>query len=172
MMDVYSTVEAYMRKALSAVQGMKILLVDEETSGTISLVMSQSKLFEFDVFLVDYLCSAEENEREKQKNLNCVVLVRPTTKIIEAIADELKDPKYASYHLCKIKGKVCLCLIYLLVFTNAVKHVQLERIAEADSFEIVKDFQVKVYFKEYFLTCFFCRKCFVTTFHFTIPWSV
>jgi vacuolar protein sorting-associated protein 45 len=102
MMDVYSIVEAYMRKALTAVTGMKILLVDEETSGIISLVMSQSKLFEFDVFLVDYLCNESlEAEREKHKNLNCLVLVRPTAKNIEAMADELKDPKYDSYHLCK-----------------------------------------------------------------------
>ena len=119
MMDVYGIVEAYMRKALSAVSGMKILLVDEETSGIISLVMSQSKLFEFDVFLVDYLSTAtgneDANEREKQKNLNCLVLVRPTAQNIEAIADELKDPKYASYHLCKpLKGVVQLLYIYPL----------------------------------------------------------
>lgn len=93
-----------MRKALSCADGMKILLVDEESSGIISLVMSQSRLFEFDVFLVDYLTTAGREERERQKNLNCVVLVRPTTKNIEVIADELKDPKYCSYHLCK-KGK-------------------------------------------------------------------
>ena len=143
-MDVYSIVEAYMRKALSSIEGMKILLVDEETSGIISLVMSQSKLFEYDVFLVDYLSSDSGQQREKQKNLNCLVLVRPTVGNIEAIADELKDPKYSSYHLCKLflVEIGCLKLLPGVVFTNAVKHAQLERIAEADSLELVKDFQV------------------------------
>ncbi len=96
-MDVYSTVEAYMKKIFSQVEGMKILLVDEETSGILSLVMSQSKLFEFDVFLVDYLGGSA---RERQKNLNCVCLLRPNSKNIEALAEELNDPKYNSYHLC------------------------------------------------------------------------
>lgn len=98
-MDVYSTVEAYMKKIFSQVEGMKILLVDEETSGILSLVMSQSKLFEFDVFLVDYL-GGNNGLRERQNNLNCVCLLRPNSKNIESLAEELTDPKYNSYHLC------------------------------------------------------------------------
>ncbi len=35
-------------------------------------------------------------------------------------------------------------LTSLLVFTNSVRHVHLERIAEADEHEVIKDFQVKL----------------------------
>lgn len=60
--------------------------------------MSQSKLFEHDVFLVDYL---DNEERQSQKNLTCVCLLRPTSRNIELIADEVTNPKYLSYSLSK-----------------------------------------------------------------------
>ena len=60
--------------------------------------MSQSRLFEHDVFLVDYL---DNEERQPQKNLTCVCLLRPTSRNIELIADEVTNPKYLSYSLSK-----------------------------------------------------------------------
>ena len=60
--------------------------------------MSQSRLFEHDVFLVDYL---DNEERQVQKNLTCVCLLRPTSKNVELLADEISNPKYFSYHLSK-----------------------------------------------------------------------
>jgi hypothetical protein len=64
----------------------------------ISLVMSQSRLFEQDVFLVDYL---ENEARQPQRSLSCVCLLRPTSKNFEAVAAEVAEPRYAQYHLCK-----------------------------------------------------------------------
>lgn len=58
--------------------------------------MSQSRLFEHDVFLVDYL---DNESRQEQKNLNCVCLLRPTSRNAELIAEEISNPKYQSYHL-------------------------------------------------------------------------
>lgn len=102
--------------------------------------MSQSRLFEHDVFLVDYL---DNENRQEQKNLNCVCLLRPTSKNADLIAEEISSPKYQSYHLSKMKALKIL-LIALLVFTNAVRHVHMERIAEADEQEVIKDFQVNL----------------------------
>lgn len=62
--------------------------------------MSQSRLFEHDVFLVDYL---DNEDRQAQKNLNCVCLLRPTSRNVEMIADEICDPKYQSYYLGTIQ---------------------------------------------------------------------
>lgn len=58
--------------------------------------MSQSRLFEHDVFLVDYL---ENKERQEQKNLNCVCLLRPTSRNVDLLAEEIVIPKYQSYRL-------------------------------------------------------------------------
>lgn len=71
-------------------------------SGIISLVMSQSRLFEHDVFLVDYL---DNKDRQNQNNMNCICLIRPTSRNIDALSEEISVPKYQSYHL---------------VFTNSV----------------------------------------------------
>lgn len=62
--------------------------------------MSQSRLFEHDVFLVDYL---DNESRQVQKSLNCVCLLRPTSKNADLIASEIIQPKYQSYHLSKRK---------------------------------------------------------------------
>lgn len=68
--------------------------------------MSQSRLFEHDVFLVDYL---DNEDRQEQKNLNCVCLLRPTSKNADLIAEEISNPKYQSYHLGKeVQLLVCL----------------------------------------------------------------
>lgn len=52
----------------------------------------------------------------------------------------------------------------LLVFTNSVRHVHLERIAEADEHEVIKDFQVKEDVK-YLILSLFSRKFIVTFIH-------
>lgn len=61
--------------------------------------MPQSRLFEHDVFLVDYL---DNEERQPQKNLTCVCLLRPTSRNAELIASEISNPKYMSYHLSTV----------------------------------------------------------------------
>ena len=101
--------------------------------------MSQSRLFEHDVFLVDYL---DNEDRQEQKHLNCVCLLRPTSKNADLIAEEISSPKYQSYHLSKAQLRT-FAFNSSLVFTNAVRHVHMERIAEADEQEVIKDFQVK-----------------------------
>lgn len=101
--------------------------------------MSQSRLFEHDVFLVDYL---DNEDRQEQMNLNCVCLLRPTSRNIELMAEEIHKSKYQSYHLSTNFFAV-MDLVTILVFTNSVRHVHLERIAEADEHEVIKDFQVK-----------------------------
>ena len=71
--------------------------------------MSQSRLFEHEVFLVDYL---DNEERQAQKNLNCVCLLRPTSRNAELIAQEISNPKYQSYHLSKNITSLFTNLLY------------------------------------------------------------
>lgn len=58
-----------------------------------------------------------------------------------------------------------------LVFTNAVKHAQLERIAEADSHEVVKDFQVRLARKACFSLLIGNVLRLFPTLHFTVEYE-
>lgn len=49
------------------------------------------------MFLVDLLSNTN---REKVKNVQCVVFVRPTKKNVQRIQEELQRPLYSEYHLC------------------------------------------------------------------------
>lgn len=60
------------------------------------------------------------------KHIHCIVFVRPSPESIDALIDELRAPKYASYQL---------------FFTNVVKKSSLERLAESDDHEIVTKVQ-------------------------------
>lgn len=63
-------------------------------------------------------------------HLNCVVVVRPTEESIQALELELELAKYGAYWL---------------YFTNSLTKAQIERLAEADRFELVQEVQVCVF---------------------------
>ena len=44
--------EDYFQNIFSEIQGMKALLLDKETSGIISIVYTQSKLYKNDIYLI------------------------------------------------------------------------------------------------------------------------
>lgn len=60
------------------------------------------------------------------RHLRCLCFVRPTPNAIQLLVDELRDPKYGEYH------------IYL---SNIIRKSSLERLAEADSHEVVRVIQ-------------------------------
>lgn len=60
------------------------------------------------------------------RHLRCLCFVRPTPNAIQFLVDELRDPKYGEYH------------IYL---SNIIRKSSLERLAEADSHEVVRVIQ-------------------------------
>lgn len=45
----------------------------------------------------------ENNTRDKMRHLKCVCFLRPTAASIEKLIQELRDPCYGDYYLCKIK---------------------------------------------------------------------
>lgn len=64
------------------------------------MVFTQSQLLAHEVYLIDRIDNAS---REKMKHLKCVCFVRPGHESMQAIMDELRDPKYSDYYLCKLK---------------------------------------------------------------------
>lgn len=60
------------------------------------------------------------------RHLRCLCFVRPTPNAIQFLVDELRDPKYGEYHI---------------YFSNIIRKSSLERLAEADSHEVVQVIQ-------------------------------
>ncbi|ELR10438.1 vacuolar protein sorting-associated protein 45 [Pseudogymnoascus destructans] len=136
-MDVIQAVTGYISKMVSAGDSasgtpsakMKILLLDSETVNIASTAITQSALLNHEVYLIDRL---ENQNREKMRHLRCLCFVRPSAESIQYLIDELRDPKYGEYNL---------------YFSNVTKKSSLERLAEADDYEVIK--AVQEHFADY-----------------------
>ncbi|KAF2457109.1 vacuolar protein sorting-associated protein 45 [Lineolata rhizophorae] len=133
-MDVVQAVSGYISKMMSAGDSaagtpaakMKILLLDSDTVSIISTATTQSALLNHEVYLTDRI---ENQNREKMRHLRCLCFIRPSPDSIQALIEELREPKYGEYNI---------------YFSNVVRKSSLERLAEADDHEVVK------YIQEYF----------------------
>lgn len=110
---------------------IKALILDKDTTSTISMCATQSELLNHEIYLVDTI---ENNNRNVMRHLKCLVYVKPTEETIQALIRELDNPRYGDYHI---------------FFNNTVTKSQLERLAEADSMECVS--KVEEIFQDYFI---------------------
>ena len=138
-MDVLKSISLYLTRLLSPAasggSGMKVLLLDAHTTPVISSSLTQSALLSHEVYLTDRI---ENQSRERMKHLKCIVLLRPTEQSIDALCKELKWPKYSGYWL---------------YFTNVLRKEDIERLAEADEHEAVKEVQVSQRLRRIWLDC-------------------
>ncbi|CAA91168.1 vacuolar sorting protein Vps45 [Schizosaccharomyces pombe] len=121
-MDLVSASQSYFKRIFQEVSDLKILLLEEDTTKIVSSCITQSNLLEQQIYLTVLL----GNKREKLRHLKCVAFLRPTPTTLRLLCEELRDPKYAEYHL---------------YFTNVIPKSFLERLAESDDFEAVKSIQ-------------------------------
>jgi vacuolar protein sorting-associated protein 45 len=128
-MDVTKAVSAYIERIISSVAGMKVLLLDAETTPIISTSLTQSSLLSHEVYLTDRV---DNTSRDRMRHLKCISLLRPSPESVAALEAELRTPKYSSYSL---------------FFTNVLKKADIERLAEADEHDVVKE--VQEYFADY-----------------------
>lgn len=87
--------EDYFNNIFGEISGMKALMLDNETSGIISIVYTQSKLYKNDIYLIQKI----DDQTEKLPHLKAIYFVRPTVENVEAIMKEIKDPRFLEYHL-------------------------------------------------------------------------
>jgi vacuolar protein sorting-associated protein 45 len=124
--SLIGVVRDYIERILSDQKAMKALLLDEETLSIVSLVITQTQILQRDVFLVERLArtllTEDSTEADKSAHLHAVVLVRPTEENVNTIIRALQRPKFGHY---------------ALYFTNTISPELLQRIAHADSFEVV-----------------------------------
>lgn len=66
------------------------------------------------------------------KHIKCIAFLRPTPHSIQSVIQELKDPLYSDYYL---------------YFTNTLPKSAIERLAEGDTHEVVRE--VQEYFADY-----------------------
>ncbi|XP_022911268.1 vacuolar protein sorting-associated protein 45 [Onthophagus taurus] len=127
-MNVIAAVKAYVNKMTEESEpGMKILLMDKETTSVISMVYGQSEIQQKEVFLLERLDSKSQNTNTSGfRFLKCLVFVRPTQQNIELLCQELRNPKYGAYYL------------YL---SNIIAKADVKMLAESDEQELVKEVQ-------------------------------
>lgn len=142
-LDVRKAVISYFDRIISAVQGMKVVLFDDDTKAAVSMVYTQSQILEKSVFLTSSLTQkqqvlydgdveSEKKQREKMPHLKCLILCRPTESNVDEIVTQLDNPLYGEYHL---------------FFTTPVHPSVLSRLAQADKNGVVK--QVQEFYIDY-----------------------
>jgi vacuolar protein sorting-associated protein 45 len=104
MASIITAVHDYLLTILSRVSGMKVLLVDSEVIGIVSMVLSQSQILENEVFLVELIDKAHQQEAGQpantMKHLKAVAILRPTAANFISLTRELKSPRFSEYNLC------------------------------------------------------------------------
>jgi len=137
-MDVSKAVSAYIERMITEVNGMKVLLLDQETvrglstpaararapgpdsplilasqTPIISTAFTQSSLLSHEVYLTDRI---ENTSRDRMRHLKCIAMLRPTPASIEYLVRELREPRYGGYWICKCRYYgVCLRSSILLL---------------------------------------------------------
>ncbi|CAG8561550.1 7645_t:CDS:10 [Diversispora eburnea] len=84
---------------LNEVPGMKVLLLDAETTPIISNVMTQSSLLSHETYLVDRI---DNRNRDRMRHLKCICFLRPTSETLQLLVEELRDPRYGDYYLSEV----------------------------------------------------------------------
>ena len=122
-MDVLGVMQSYILKLLEeAGPGMKVLLLDGETTPGVSLAFAQSALMRQEVFLFERL--RPNVVWEDMRYLKCICILRPQPSTISQLCSELARPRYQSYYV---------------YFTNLLPRAAVKQLAEADMQEVVKE---------------------------------
>ncbi|CAG9770562.1 unnamed protein product [Ceutorhynchus assimilis] len=126
-MNLIGAVKAYVDKMTDESEpGMKVLLMDKETTSIISMVYSQSEIQQKEVFLLERIDSPNYANSTGLRYLKCLVFIRPTQHNIELMCNELRYPKYGAYYI---------------YFSNIVAKADIKMLAENDEQEVVKEVQ-------------------------------
>uniref|UniRef100_A0A8C9NCY7 Vacuolar protein sorting-associated protein 45 n=1 Tax=Serinus canaria TaxID=9135 RepID=A0A8C9NCY7_SERCA len=123
-MNAVLAVRQYVSKMIEdSGPGMKVLLMDRETTGAVSVVYTQSEILQREVYLFERLDSPN---REPMKHLKAICFLRPTKENVELLVQELRRPKYS---------------VYFIYFSNVISKSDVKALAEADEQEVVAEVQ-------------------------------
>ncbi|KAF4531830.1 hypothetical protein B566_EDAN000856 [Ephemera danica] len=104
-MNVLQAVKLYITKMTEeSGPGMKLLLMDKETTSVVSMAFSQSEILQKEVYLFERIDVT--SQQEHMKHLKCIVFIRPTKDNIILLSNELRFPKYGVYYISKADVKI------------------------------------------------------------------
>ncbi|KAL3866037.1 hypothetical protein ACJMK2_043378 [Sinanodonta woodiana] len=123
-MNVILAIKQYISKMIEeSGPGMKVLLMDKETTSIVSVVYAQSEILQKEVYLFERI---DAGGRETMKHLKCICFLRPTRENVQLLAEELRMPKYG---------------LYYIYFSNVISKQDVKVLAEADDQEVVREVQ-------------------------------
>lgn len=121
------------------------------------MVYSQSEILQKEVYLFERLDSPSSTE--PMKHLKCIVFIRPTKDNIGLLCNELRNPRYGMYYICKqnLELENCrresrcyqyfhfiICFFFFLLFqdfSNIISKADIKTLAECDEIEVVREVQ-------------------------------
>lgn len=78
-------VRDYVSRMCTEIHGMKVLVMDSETTGIVSMVYTQTQILQHEVFLIDAI---ERERNDKLPHLKALYFVRPTPENIRLLQSE------------------------------------------------------------------------------------
>lgn len=120
-MDPRASAINYIKRVVSQPEGLKALILDDETTKILGLLQSQSDLLKGEVMLIEKLSASRTTDLS---HMRAIVFVRPTAENVHLLRTELRDPHYSSYKI---------------IFSNFIRRTLVEEIADADQFERVAE---------------------------------
>ncbi|XP_026313489.1 vacuolar protein sorting-associated protein 45 [Hyposmocoma kahamanoa] len=124
-MNVIQAVKLYITKMTEeSGPGMKVIVMDKETTSIVSMVFSQSEILQKEVYLFERIDS--HTKWDNLKHMKCIVFVRPTSENIALLSRELRFPKYG---------------VYFIYFSNVISKADIKTLAECDEQEAVREVQ-------------------------------
>lgn len=122
-MNIFSALKLYITKMTEeSGPGMKVLLMDKQTTSIVSIVYSKSEILQKEVYLFERIDSGAQ--AEGLKHLKCIVFLRPTAENISLLCRELRYPKYG---------------VYYIYFSNIIAKADIKTLAESDEQEVVRE---------------------------------
>uniref|UniRef100_A0A3B3YWM1 Vacuolar protein sorting-associated protein 45 n=1 Tax=Poecilia mexicana TaxID=48701 RepID=A0A3B3YWM1_9TELE len=123
-MNVTLAVKQYISKMIeNSGPGMKVLLMDKETTSIVSVVYTQSEILQKEVYLFERI---DSQSRDSMKHLKAICFLRPTKENVQHLIQELRRPKYS---------------VYFIYFSNVISKSEIKALAEADEQEVVAEVQ-------------------------------
>jgi len=128
-LGVAAAARDYVARMVSDIAGMKVLIMDADTTGFVSIVFTKTQILQHEVFLID---SIERKFTDKMPHLKALYFIRPTIENVRLLQAEFKEPKYGEYHV---------------FFSNIARDAFIQQLAEADEHEVVQ--QVQEYYCDF-----------------------
>ncbi len=122
-LNLVEVVKDYVDNMLAESSGRKALILDKETLAIVSLVYSRTTILQKEVFYIEVIDNIPD---EKLTHLKALFFLRCTDDNLQKVCNELKDPTFSQYSL---------------YFSSTVPHDKVQRIADADTHNVVVQVQ-------------------------------